>query len=75
MKIKTFAIILALFGFSASLFAQPVTYSFSSFGGGLPSSAARVSLAADNETTQQRIIIEDDDDDYNNSSNTDDNPL
>ena len=69
MKFKHFAIILALFCFSVSLFAEPVKYSFSSLGGGLPSSAARVSLAADSETTQQRIIIaeddEDDDNDYN----------
>ncbi len=60
MKFKHFALILALFGFSASLFAQPATYSFSSFGGGLPSSAARVSMAA-SETTTQRIIVADDD--------------
>ena len=65
MKLKYFAIILALFGFSASLFAEPVKYSFSSFGGGLPSSAARLSLAADDGSTQQRIIIEDDEDDTN----------
>lgn len=67
MKLKQFAIILALFCFSASLFAEPVKYSFSSFGGGLPSSAARLSLAADDDSSQQRIIIQDDedeDDDY-----------
>ena len=58
MKFKTFAIILALFGFSASLFAQPVSYSFSSFGGGLPSSAKKVSFSANADTvTSQRIIV------------------
>lgn len=62
MKFKHFALILALFGFSASLFAQPATYSFSGFGGGLPSSAARVSMGASETTTSQRIIIADDDD-------------
>ena len=61
-NLKLFAIILALFSFSASLFAESVTYSFSSFGGGLPSSAARVSMAA-TDTTQQRIIVEDGDED------------
>lgn len=62
MKFKTFAIILALFGFSASLFAQPVSYSFSSFGGGLPSSAKKVSFSANADTvTSQRIIVEDSD--------------
>lgn len=61
MKFKHFALILALFGFSASLFAQPATYSFSGFGGGLPSSAARVSMGASETTTSQRIIIADDD--------------
>jgi len=62
MKIKQFAIVLAFFGFSLSLFAEPVTYSFSGFGGGLPSSATRLSLAADSDTSQQRIIVEDDED-------------
>lgn len=61
MKFKHFALILALFGFSASLFAQPATYSFSGFGGGLPSSAARVSMGASETTTSQRIIVADDD--------------
>ena len=75
MKFKHFAIILALFGFSASLFAEPVKYSFSSFGGGLPSSAARVSLAASDESTQQRIIIEDDEtDDYDYDYDYSDEP-
>ena len=62
-KLKSFAIILALFGFTGSIFAQPVSYTFSSFGGGLPSSAAK--LSASDENTSQRIIIDDDsDDDY-----------
>lgn len=72
MKIKSFALILALFGFSASLFAQPVTYSFSSFGGGLPSSAKKVSLGASDTATSQRIIIEDDDDLVEPEPSTDD---
>ena len=75
MKFKHFAIILALFGFSASLFAEPVKYSFSGFGGGLPSSAARVSFAANDDTNQQRIIIEDDeDDDYDYDYDYSDEP-
>ena len=61
MKFKHFAIILALFSFSASLFAQPATYSFSSFGDGLPSSAAKVSMAGAKKTTTERIIIAEDD--------------
>lgn len=75
MKFKQLAIILALFGFSTYLFAEPVKYSFSSFGGGLPSSAARVSLAANDDNTQQRIIIEDDDeDDYDYDYDYSDEP-
>lgn len=67
-KIKLFAVILALFGFSASLFAEPVTYSFSGFGGGLPSSAAKVSKYSSSDTPQQTIIVEDDEDyDYDYS--------
>lgn len=67
-KIKLFAIILAFFSFSASLFAEPVTYSFSSFGGGLPSSAAKVAMYSGADTTQQKIIVEDDEDyDYDYS--------
>ena len=66
MKFKHFALILAFLGFSSSLFAEPVTYSFSSFGGGLPSSAARVSMAASDSSTQQRIIVEDEEDDNYN---------
>lgn len=61
MKFKHFALILALFAFSSSLFAQQTAYSFSSFGGGLPSSAARVSMGASETTTSQRIIVADDD--------------
>ena len=62
MKFKTFVLILALSCFSASLFAQPVGYSFSGFGGGLPGSATKISTASlaaksNNETTSQRIII------------------
>ena len=73
-KLKSFAIITALFCFTASLFAQPVTYSFSGFGGGLPSSVSKISAAglaiagASGDTTSQRIIVDDndtDDDDYN----------
>ena len=78
MKFKHFAIILALFCFSTSLFAEPVKYSFSSFGGGLPSSAARITYAANDETTQQRIIIEEDedesDDDYDYDYDYSDEP-
>lgn len=63
MKLKTIALVLALFGFSNYVFAKPVTYAFSSFGGGLPSSATKV-LAADSDTpSTQRIIVEEDDDD------------
>ena len=72
MKFKHFAIILALFAFSTSLFAEPVKYSFSSFGGGLPSSAARISMAADSEQTQQRIIITEDDEDEDSYYDNDD---
>lgn len=61
MKFKHFTLVLALFAFSSSLFAQQVTYSFSGFGGGLPSSAARVSMAASDTVTSQRIIVADDD--------------
>lgn len=61
MKIRTFAILLALFGFSTSLFAQPAAYSFSSFGGGLPASAKK--LSSNDTATSQRIIVDDDDDD------------
>lgn len=60
-KLKSFAIILALFGFTGSIFAQPVSYTFSGFGGGLPSSAAK--LSASDENTSQRIIIEDENED------------
>ena len=75
MKIRNFAIILALFSFSFSVFAQPVTYSFSSFGGGLPSSAKKVSLNADNDTaTSQRIIVDEDDDDYDDYHDYSDEP-
>ena len=66
MKFKTFVIICALFCFSTSLFAKPVLYSFSGFGGGLPSSAKVVSYGADSETTSQRIIVDDYDDEENN---------
>ena len=75
MKFKHFALILALFAFTASLFAQPATYSFSSFGGGLPSSAARVSMAAGaKKATTERIIVADDEDyeDYENYEEDDD---
>ena len=66
MKLKSFALVLALFGFSASLFAQPVTYSFSSFGGGLPSSAKKLSAGATNDTaTSQRIIVDEDEEEDN----------
>lgn len=62
MKFKTFALIIALSAFSASLFAQPVTYSFSGFGGGLPASAKKVGVTKTSDTmTSQQIIIEDDD--------------
>lgn len=68
MKFKTFALILALFGFSTSLFAQPAAYSFSSFGGGLPASAKK--LSSSETATSQRIIVDDDDeDDYYNDDN------
>ncbi len=65
-KFKSFAIILALFGFTGSIFAQPVSYTFSGFGGGLPSSAAK--LSASDENTSQRIIIEDE---YEDDSDND----
>lgn len=76
MKFKTFALILALFGFSASLFAESVTYSFSSFGGGLPSSAKKASFSAgaDTPTTQRIIVDEDDEDDDNNYYDYSDEP-
>lgn len=63
MKFKAFIVILVFFGFSTTLFAKPVTYSFSGFGGGLPSSA----YAGADTATSKKIIIEDDDenDDYN----------
>lgn len=67
MKIKTFVIITALLSFSTSLFAKPVLYSFSGFGGGLPSSASVVSYGAESETTSQQIILndyEDEEDSY-----------
>ena len=62
MKFKSIIAVLVLSGFSVSVFAQPVTYAFSSFGGGLPSSARVASgkLGADTPQTKQ-IIIEDDD--------------
>ena len=67
MKLKQFALILALFSFSASLFAQQTAYSFSGFGGGLPSSAKKVSMSAgaSKPAESQRIIVEDEDEDYN----------
>ena len=70
MKIKTFAIILALFCFSMSLFARPAAYSFSSFGGGLPSSAKKLSANDTGTATSQRIIV-DEDDDYEEDNNYD----
>lgn len=59
MKLKTIPLALALFSFSAFVFAKPMTYSFSTFGGGLPSSASVLS-ASDSDTTTQTIIVEDD---------------
>ncbi len=58
MKFKTFIVLIILSAFSASLFAKPVTYSFSGFGGGLPSSAR----AGADTATSKKIIIEDDED-------------
>jgi len=61
MKYKTFVIIATLLCFSASLFAKPITYSFSAFGGGLPSSA-KLTKASDNSgNTVERIIITEED--------------
>ena len=61
MKLKTICIALALFSFSAYTFAKPATYSFSGFGGGLPSSATRVSASDDSDVpSKQKIIVEDD---------------
>lgn len=74
MKLKTFATILALFCFSASLFAQPVTYSFSGFGGGLPASAKKVAATrlSDTDTaTAERIIISEDDSEDSNDKEYD----
>ena len=58
MKLKTFIVLIILSAFSASLFAKPVTYSFSGFGGGLPASAR----AGADTATSKKIIIEDDED-------------
>lgn len=76
MKFKHFALILALFAFSSSLFAQQTAYSFSSFGGGLPSSAKKVSMStgAKKKTDTQRIIVEDYDEDYDYEDETEETP-
>lgn len=42
MKLKSIIAVLAIFSFSSLMFAaEPVTYTFSGFGGGLPSSATQ----------------------------------
>lgn len=66
MNFKRLVIFFALICFSTSLFARPAAYSFSSFGGGLPSSAKKITKTSSTTTTSQRIIIEEDDeeDDY-----------
>ena len=69
MKLKTICIALALFSFSTYTFAKPATYSFSGFGGGLPSSATRISASDDSDVpTKQRIIVEDDETEDTNTS-------
>lgn len=64
MKLKKLGMIFALIGFSASIFAEPVTYSFSGFGGGLPSSASVYKPNKLSTTTTQIIIDDDSYDDY-----------
>ncbi len=67
MKFKTIIAVLVLSAFSSYLFAEPLTYAFSSFGGGLPSSAKLASTSkapsfslGTDSPESQRIIIEDD---------------
>ncbi|MCR4900087.1 MAG: hypothetical protein K5907_04640 [Treponema sp.] len=77
---KSFISILVIFCFSLSLFAEPITYSFSGFGGGLPSSASVFKAGADSSdtATSTKIIIEDDedtdDDEYTNDDYYNDEP-
>lgn len=71
MKSRSLTTLIVFLTFSASIFASPVTYSFSSFGGGLPSSVNKVAAnSQSNIPNSKRIIIEDDDSDITTPQNT-----
>ena len=65
MNFKKIGLCIALTSFTLTLFAQPVTYSFSSFGGGLPSSIQVAQSPVQNvDYGPGSIIIEEDTDEY-----------
>lgn len=71
MKPRNLITLVVFLTFSASIFASPVTYSFSSFGGGLPSSVNRVAANSQSKVPDsRRIIIEDDNTDITTPQNT-----